>query len=338
MMRHATYSPGCSAHEIGVGECAVPPVGAEDVLIQVAFSGVGGTDFAQRKGNFNPKPGSPPHHHILGLEVAGLVAQVGSAVTAYKPGDRVAALLYGGGYAEYAVAPQEQILELPDGTLSLAEGAAVPENFWTVWANLFEPAFGNLLERPQEKTLLVHGGAGGIGSTALTLARAFGVRTITTVSSSQKADAARRFGADVAVHYHEADFVEEVRHATGGRGADVVLCFLGGDYMPRNVDALAPHGRLVQLGLRRGKEVTFDFKVLMNKWGVVTGGHLRPRTLQQKQATRDALRKHVLPRWRDGTLPKPEVMRVLSLDEAGSAHTMLEEGRVVGKVVLRPDA
>ena len=163
-MRHATYSPGCSAHEIGVGECAVPPVGAGDVLIQVAFSGVGGTDFAQRKGNFNPKPGSPPHHLIMGLEVSGLVAQVGSAVTAYKPGDRVAALLYGGGYAEYAVAPQEQVLELPSGTLSLAEGAAVPENFWTVWANLFEPAFGNLLERPREKTLLVHGGAGGASS------------------------------------------------------------------------------------------------------------------------------------------------------------------------------
>lgn len=140
----------------------------------------------------------------------------------------------------------------------------------------------------------------------------------------------------MAIDYTKHDFVEGVMEATDGVGADVVLCYLGGDYMPRNVDALAPHGRLVQLGLRRGKDVTFDFKTLMNKWAVVTGGHLRPRTLAQKHATRDALREHVLPRWRDGTLPKPEVMRIMALADAGSAHTMLEEGKVVGKVVLEP--
>lgn len=335
MMRHTTYTPGCAAHELGVGESPLPPVGAGDVLIQVEYSGVGGTDFAQRKGNFNPKPGSPAHHLIMGLEVSGLVAKVGEDVTDFKEGDRVCSLLYGGGYAQYAVAPQQQVLELPD-ELSMQQGAAVPENFWTVWANLFEPAFGNLFERPKEKTLLVHGGAGGIGSTALTLASAFGVRTITTVSSAEKAEAARRFGAHVAIDYTTHDFVEAVMEATDGRGADVVLCFLGGDYMPRNVAALANYGRLVQLGVRRGKDVTFDFKALMNKWGVVTGGHLRPRTLEQKHATRNALREHVLPRWRDGTLPKPEVMRTLSLAEAGTAHAMLEEGQVVGKVVLEP--
>jgi NADPH2:quinone reductase len=313
----------------------MPQIGAEDVLIQVAYSGVGGTDFAQRKGNFNPKPGSPPHHLIMGLEVSGLVAKVGERVTDFREGDRVCALLYGGGYSEYAVAPTQQVLELPD-CLTLAEGACVPENFWTVWANLFEPAFGNLLERPTEKTLLVHGGAGGIGSTALTLASAFGVRTITTVSSTAKAEAAKRFGADVAIDYTQRDFVEGVMEATGGHGADVVLCYLGGDYMPRNVAALAKHGRLVQLGLRRGKDVTFDFKALMNKWGVVTGGHLRPRTLAQKHATRDALREHVLPRWREGTLPKPEVMLTMPLAEAGRAHAMLEEGKIIGKVLLEP--
>lgn len=334
-MRHVTYTPGCAAAELALGSSPLPPVGAEDVLIQVAYSGVGGTDFAQRKGNFNPKPESPSHHLIMGLEVSGLVAKVGEAVTDFREGERVCALLYGGGYSEYAVAPQQQVLELPDA-LSLAEGACVPENFWTVWCNLFEPAFGNLLDGPTEKTLLVHGGAGGIGSTALTLASAFGVRTITTVSSAAKAEAAKRFGADVAIDYTQRDFVEEVLEATGGRGADVVLCYLGGDYMARNVDALAKHGRLVQLGLRRGKEVTFDLKVLMNKWGVVTGGHLRPRTLAQKHATRDALRKHVLPRWRNGTMPKPEVMLETALADAGRAHSMLEEGQVIGKVVLAP--
>ena len=220
--------------------------------------------------------------------------------------------------------------------LSLAEGAAVPENYWTCWANLMEPAFGNLLERPTEKTLLVHGGTGGIGSTALTLARAFGVRAITTVSSAAKADAALRFGAAVAIDYTQLDFVQEVARVTGGVGADVVLCFLGGDYMARNVEALAPHGRLVQLGLRRGKDVTFDLKKLMTKWGIVTGGHLRPRSLQQKADTRNALREHVLPLWRAGSLPKPQVSVLGNLSHAGRAHAMLEAGEVVGKVVLEP--
>jgi len=331
-MRHVTYTPGCPASELAVGESPLPPVGENDVLIQVAYAGVGGTDFAQRKGNFNPKPGTPPHQLIMGLEVSGLVAKVGTNVDDFKQGDRVAALLYGGGYAQYAVAPQEQVLELE--CLGLAEGACVPENFWTVWANLFEPATGNLLERPTDKTLLVHGGAGGIGSTALRLASAMGVRTITTVSSEEKAAAARRFGADVAIDYTQRDFVEAVHEATDGRGADVVLCILGGDYLQRNIDALAPHGRIVQLGLRRGQHVTFDYKSLLHKWGVITGGHLRPRTLAQKHATRNALREHVVPRWKEGTLPAPEVMCVLPLAEAGSAHTILEEGKVVGKVVL----
>lgn len=332
-MRVATYTPGCAAAGVGVADAPLPPVAAGDVLIRVAYAGVGGSDFAQRRGGFNPAPGTPPHQKVMGLEVSGVVAEVGDGVDGFAPGDRVAALLYGGGYAEYAVTPQELVLELPDN-FTLAQGAAVPENFWTAWSNLFEPATGNLLDRPEEKTLLVHGGSGGIGSTALALAHAFGVGTITTVSSAEKADAARRFGADLAVNYNERDFVEAVRAETAGRGVDVVLCFLGGDYTPRNIDALAPHGRLVQLGLRRGKNVTFNLKALMSKWGILTGGHMRPRTLEQKRATRDALREHVLPRWRDGSLPPPEVMCALPLAEAGWAQAMLEEGKVIGKVVL----
>ena len=333
-MTHIAYTSGCSTDALALAESPVPTVGEGDVLIQVAYAGVGGTDLAQRKGNFNPKPGSPAHHLIMGLEVSGVVAEVGGGVTDFRTGDRVAALLYGGGYSQYALAPQQQVLELPE-QLSLAEGAAVPENFWTCWCNLFEPACGNLLDRPGEKTLLVHGGAGGIGSTALALAKAFGVRTLTTVSSAAKAEAARSFGADVAIDYTSTDFVAAAREATGGRGVDVVLCFVGGDYTARNVEALAPHGRLVQLGVRRGKDVTFDLKVLMNKWATVTGGHLRPRTLAQKRDTRDALRERVLPLWRDGSLPRPQVS-VMELAEAPRAHEMLEEGTVIGKVVLRP--
>lgn len=332
-MKHITYTPGCAAEGLTLTESPVPEVGDGEVLIRVAYAGMGGTDLAQRAGKFNPKPDAPAHHLIMGLEVSGVVARCGAGVSDFRPGDRVASLLYGGGYAEYCVAPQQQVIELPE-QLSLAQGAAVPENYWTVWANLFEPAFGNLLERPTEKSLLVHGGAGGIGSTALALASLLGVRTITTVSGAAKAEAASRFGAAVAIDYTQADFVAATRAATGGKGVDVVLCFLGGDYTPRNVSALAPFGRLVQLGLRRGQEVTFDFKELMNKWGVITGGHLRPRTLQQKGATRDALREHVLPLWRAGVLPAPEVS-VLPLAEASTGHVMLEQSRVIGKAVLR---
>ena len=335
-MEHISYTPGCDASGLSMSHSPLPSVTSNDVLIQVEYSGVGGTDLAQRRGNFNPKPGSLDHHLIMGLEVSGIVAQVGDEVTDFQEGDRVAALLYGGGYSQYALAPQQQIIEVPDN-VSLAQGAAMPENFWTVYANLFEPAFGNLCEKPEEKTLLVHGGTGGIGSTALLLSKALGVnKVLTTVSSPEKMEAAKRFGADVAINYTETDFVDEVMKATQGKGADVILCFLGGDYTPRNVEALAPFGRLIQLGLRRGKDVTFDFKVLMNKWGMMTGGHLRPRTLEQKEATRNALREHVLPLLESGALDKPEIMDVLRLDEAGKAHKMLEEGKVVGKIVLKP--
>ena len=335
-MEHVSYTPGCEASDLSLSHSPLPVVTPNDVLIQVEYAGVGGTDLAQRRGNFNPKPESLDHHSIMGLEVSGIVAKVGEDVTDFQKGDRVAALLYGGGYSQYALAPQQQVLELPDN-LSLAQGAAIPENFWTVYANLFEPAFGNLCEQPEEKTLLVHGGTGGIGSTALLLSKALGVqKVITTVSSTEKMEAAQRFGADVSINYTEADFVEEVMQATQGKGADVILCFLGGDYTPRNVETLAPFGRLVQLGLRRGNNVTFDFKVLMNKWGLMTGGHLRPRTLEQKEATRNALREQVLPLLKSGVLAVPEVMDVLRLDEAGKAHTMLEEGKVVGKIVLKP--
>jgi len=336
-MQHISYTPGCDPSDLSLTHSPLPTITTpNDVLLQVEYAGVGGTDLSQRRGLFNPKPTSPAHHKVMGLEVSGIVAQVGANVTDFKAGDRVVALLYGGGYAQYALAPQQQVLELPDN-LSLAQGAAVPENFWTVWANLFEPAFGNLCERPEEKTLLVHGGTGGIGSTAIALSKAMGVKkVITTVSSSEKMVAAQRFGADVAIDYTTSDFVEEVMEATQGKGADVILCFLGGDYTPRNIDAMATHGRLVQLGLRRGKDVTFDFKALMNKWGTMTGGHLRPRTLEQKEDIRNALREHVVPLWKSGVLAAPEIMEIMRLEEAGDAHRMLEETKVVGKIVLKP--
>eukprot|EP00592_Proboscia_alata_P006140 CAMPEP_0194356222 /NCGR_PEP_ID=MMETSP0174-20130528/3947_1 /TAXON_ID=216777 /ORGANISM="Proboscia alata, Strain PI-D3" /LENGTH=369 /DNA_ID=CAMNT_0039125749 /DNA_START=88 /DNA_END=1197 /DNA_ORIENTATION=+ len=333
-MQHISYTPGCAPSELTLSQSSLPPTSSNDVLIKVAYAGVGGTDLAQRRGKFNPSSGCPDHHLIMGLEVSGTVARVGDDVTGFCVGDSVVALLYGGGYAEYAVAPQQQVLELPPN-FTLAEGAAIPENFWTVYTNLFDPAFGNLCESPQTKTLLVHGGTGGIGSTALQLSKAMGVQTvITTVSSSEKMEAAKRLGADVVVNYNTHDFVKEVDIATGGHGADVILCFLGGDYTPRNVCALAKHGRLIQLGLRRGQEVTFDFKQLMNKWGCITGGHLRPRTLEQKELTRNALRKHVMPLWESGVLPPAEIIE-MELAEAGESHRMLEESQVIGKIVLK---
>jgi len=328
--------PGCTAAELSMGESPRPDFGAGEVLIETAFAGVGATDIALRKGtsHVKPKEGTPFHHLILGLELSGTVVAVGEGVTSFSVGDRVCALVYGGGYAQFAVAPQEQVLALPKG-MSLEIGATIPENYWTVWANVFHPNAGNLLDRPQEKTLLVHGGAGGIGSTAIALAHRMGARVITTVSSEEKAEAVRRFGADHAINYKTEDFVEHVKKITDGHGADVILCFIGGEYTARNVEALAKYGRLVQIGLRGGREVTFDWKVLMNKWAMMTGGHLRPRSIEEKGQLRDALNEHVVPLWCDGSLPMPEVQKVFPLAEAGQAHAMMEAGEVIGKVILK---
>jgi len=158
---------------------------------------------------------------------------------------------------------------------------------------------------------------------------------ITTISSEEKAEAVKRFGADVAINYKTEDFVEKVKEATDGKGADVILCFIGGDYTARNVDALANYGRLVQIGLRGGREVTFDWKVLMNKWGMMTGGHLRPRSIEEKGKLRDALKDVVVPMWIDGSLPKPQIQAVLPLAEVGKAHTMIENGEVISKIILK---
>lgn len=304
------------------------------MLIQVAYAGCGGTDIAQRRGKFNPRSDAPFNHRIMGLEVSGLVSAVGEGVEGLEKGARVCALVYGGGYAQWTVAPLEQVLRLP-ANMPLEVGAAVPENFWTVWANVFDARFGNLAENPAEKTFLVHGGAGGIGSTAITLAHRMGAKVITTVSSAAKAAACTRWGADVCIDYTKIDFVAAVMKATGGKGADVILCFCGGDYVARNVDALAKYGRLVQIGLRRGKDIEFDIKVLMTKWAMMTGGHLRPRTIEDKGRLRDALAEHVAPLWADGSLPMPTIHTVLPLAEAGKAHQMLEASEVIGKIVLQ---
>eukprot|EP00929_Paragymnodinium_shiwhaense_P002831 TRINITY_DN103141_c0_g1_i1.p1 TRINITY_DN103141_c0_g1~~TRINITY_DN103141_c0_g1_i1.p1 ORF type:complete len:359 (-),score=49.06 TRINITY_DN103141_c0_g1_i1:244-1320(-) len=351
-MRHIQYEPGCDPSGLKVvTDGGVPVPAPNEVLIQVAYCGVGGTDMAQRKGNFNPKPDCPKHHRIMGLEVSGVVTGLGADVAQAKEkgalpkaleklqvGSRVAALLYGGGYAEYTVVPLEQLLMLPD-CLTLEQGAAVPENFWTVFVNVFMPDFGNLLKDASEKTLLVHGGAGGIGSTAITLARYFGTkRIITTVSSAEKAKFVKeKLGEDVVtIDYTKQDFVQEVKAVTDGHGADVILCFVGGDYVAKNVDALAFYGRLVQIGLRKGKDVTFDLKVLMHKFGVLTGGHLRPRSLKQKEEIRDELAKHVVPGWESGKLSPPEVQEVLGLADAGKAHERLANGNIIGKLILDP--
>eukprot|EP00656_Telonema_subtile_P011525 TRINITY_DN15718_c0_g1_i1.p1 TRINITY_DN15718_c0_g1~~TRINITY_DN15718_c0_g1_i1.p1 ORF type:complete len:361 (-),score=113.35 TRINITY_DN15718_c0_g1_i1:110-1192(-) len=330
-MNHIEYVPGCDAEGLVLGSSLRPSPGPGEVLIKVAFAGVGGTDLAQRRGNFNPKPGSPAHHAIMGLEISGTVHSLGEGVDCLEPGARVCALLYGGGYASWAVVPVEQVLELPE-SISLEQGAALPENYWTVWANVFSQGFGNMLRDGQ--TLLVHGGAGGIGSTAIAMAKSFGKTVLTTVSSQEKADAVKSWGADHAIDYTKVDFVDKVHEITAGAGVDVVLCFVGGDYLPRNVQCLANHGRLVQIGLRGGKDVAFDIKVLMHKWGKITGGHLRPRSTKEKGELRDCLREHVLPKLVDGTLVAPTIHAVLPLARASEAHHMLETGQVIGKIIL----
>jgi len=314
----------------------VPSPLAGEVLIQVAYVGVGATDIAQRTGKFMPKEDAPFNHKIIGLEVSGVVVALGEGAQGFSPGDRVCALVYGGGYAEYATAPTQTVLKLPD-SLTLAEGAAVPENYFTVWRNVFSSRFGNLLENPQEKTFLVHGGAGGIGSIAILLAHQFGAKVITTVSSPAKAEAVTKWGADLAINYKEEPFPEAVMKYTENKGADLILCFIGGDYVAKNIDALANFGKIVQIGLRAGKDVAFDLKKLMHKWGVLTGGHLRPTPLDQKREVRDALAEHVVPLWEKG-LCKPLIYKELPFAEAAESHRILERSEVFGKVVLKTSA
>ena len=304
-------------------ERPTPQPGAGEVLVRVEAAGVNRPDILQRLGHYPPPRGASD---IPGLEIAGTVAAVGPAVDRWRGGDRVCALVAGGGYAEYCTAPAGQCLPVPK-KLETAAAAAVPETFFTVWTNLFQRA----AFRPGER-VLIHGGTSGIGTTAIQLARAFGAGEIfATAGTDAKCAACERLGAR-AINYRTTDFAETLRGMAGG-GVDIVLDIVGGEYLQKNIDCLAMHGRLVQIGLLGGARAQINLTPLMQRRLTLTGSTLRSRTVEEKVAIARELEEQVWPLIEAGTVA-PIVHRVLPLAEAAQAHRLLEAGEVIGKVVL----
>jgi NADPH:quinone reductase len=302
----------------------VPRPAEGELLVKVAAAGVNRPDVLQRKGAYNPPPGTTD---IPGLEVAGTVVALGEGVAGWQVGDGVTALVAGGGYAEYCVAPAPQCLPVPRGH-DMVHAAALPETFFTVWTNVFER--GRL--QPGE-SLLVHGGSSGIGTTAIQLGRAFGSRVFATAGSPEKCAACVKLGADQAIDYRREDFVAAIQAATGGKGVDVILDMVGGDYISRNLACLAVEGRLVQIAFLSGSKQEIDILPLMMKRLTLTGSTLRPRTVAQKGAIAAALKARVWPLLDAGTVV-PVIHATFPLARAADAHRLMESSAHIGKIVL----
>jgi NADPH2:quinone reductase len=302
----------------------VPSPGAGQVLIRVAAAGVNRPDVAQRLGGYPPPPGAPS---IPGLEVAGVVVAIGPGVGFEYMGQPMCALLSGGGYAEYAVADIGLCLPVPEG-LSMEEAAAMPETLFTVWSNVFERAYVS-----DGDDLLVHGGTSGIGTMAISLGRLFNVRVIVTAGSDEKCTAALKLGAAHAINYRTADFVEEVKRITDGRGVDAVLDMVGGDYLPRNLDCLALEGRHVSIAVLRGAKAEIPIWKIMQSRLTLTGSTLRPRDLTFKTLVADEISNNVWPQVEAGLL-RPVMDQSFPLAAAADAHRRLELGDHIGKIVL----
>jgi NADPH2:quinone reductase len=303
---------------------ATPQPGPGQMLVKVAAAGVNRPDLAQRSGAYPPPPGASP---LPGLEIAGEVALVGEGVARWRRGDTVCALVNGGGYAEYCVVEDVQALPLPPG-LDLIRAAAIPETFFTVWANVFER--GRLAAG---EWILVHGGSSGIGTTAIQLAKAFGAKVITTAGSADKCRACRELGADRAVNYRSEDFVKACQEATSGRGVDLILDMVGGSYTERNILAAAEDGRIVQIAVLGGANVSLNIARLMLKRLTLTGSTLRPRSRAFKGQLATALEAKVWPLLASGTV-RVVLDSTFPLAKAADAHRHLEAGEHIGKVVL----
>tara|TARA_R110000824_G_scaffold401491_1_gene612592 strand:+ start:205584 stop:206582 length:999 start_codon:yes stop_codon:yes gene_type:complete len=295
-----------------------------EILIKVAAAGVNRPDTIQRMGLYPPPPGAP---ETPGLEVAGEVVATGPGVTLWKTGDRVCALVGGGGYAEYCVAHEAHALPMPHG-LSMTEAAALPETFFTVWANVFERGALKAGE-----TLLVHGGSSGIGTTAIQLASLFGASVIATAGSAEKCAACLKLGAAAAIDYKTQDFVAETRRLTDNRGADVILDMVGGDYIPRNIQAAAVDGRIVSIAFLNGATTEVNFMPVMLKRLTLTGSTLRPRSIEEKASLARTLREKVWPLIEAGRV-KPLIDTVFPLKDAARAHALMEKSSHIGKIVL----
>jgi putative PIG3 family NAD(P)H quinone oxidoreductase len=306
-------------------ERPLPNPGPDDVLVRVEAAGVNRPDILQRLGRYPPPPGASD---IPGLEIAGTVVAAGHEVTRWRPGDVVCALVTGGGYAEHCVAPAPQCLPIPRG-LRPREAAAIPETFFTVWTNLFQR--GRLTAG---ESVLIHGGSSGIGTTAIQLARAFGATVYATAGSDEKCAACERLGA-TAINYRTADFLEATRTATSGKGVDVVLDIVGAGYLQRNIDSLAKHGRLIQIGLLGGAHGEINLSAVMQKRLTITGSTLRTRSVPEKAEIARELEEKVWPLLASRQVA-PVIDRALPMAEAAEAHRLLETGHVIGKIVLLP--
>jgi putative PIG3 family NAD(P)H quinone oxidoreductase len=305
-------------------EVPTPAPGAGEVLIRTHAAGVNHPDMVQRAGRYPPPPRVTD---IPGLEIAGEIVAVGAGCARWRVGDRVCALVAGGGYADYCTAPEPQCLPIPRG-LDMVQAAALPETFFTVWTNVFERGALTAGE-----TILIHGGAGGIGTTAIQLARVFGATVLTTAGSPEKCRLCLDLGAARAINYRTEDFVEAVKASTAGAGANVILDILCGEYMTRNLRSLAYDGRLVIIALQGGAKAEIDFRHVLARRQTITGSSLRPRTPAQKGAIAAALEEKVWPLLESGSV-RPIVTRTLRLDQAADAHRHLESGAHQGKVVL----
>jgi putative PIG3 family NAD(P)H quinone oxidoreductase len=303
---------------------SVPSPGPGELLVKVAAAGVNRPDAAQRSGSYPPPPGASD---LPGLEISGEVVALGSGVSRHKLGDKVMSLVAGGGYAQYCIAQDGQAIAVPS-SLSMLEAGAVPETLMTVWHNVFER--GGL---KSGETILVHGGSSGIGTMAIQLATAFGAKVIVTVGSQDKADACVRLGAVKAINYKTADFVAEVKAATDGAGANVILDMVGGDYVDRNYDCAAVDGRVVQIATLGGAKVTVNIAKVMVKRLIHTGSTLRPRSNADKAAMVAAIEAKVMPLIGEGRV-KPVMDRTFPLEKAADAHRRLESSEHIGKIVL----
>ncbi len=323
-MLYIDHGKGGPADVMKPAEGPIPQPQAGGVVVEVHYAGVNRPDVLQRSGRYPPPPGASP---ILGLEVAGRVSAVASDVTQWKTGDLVCALTPGGGYAEYCAVPAWHCLPIPKG-LSPQEAAALPENFYTVWTNVFDR--GRL---KAGETFLVHGGSSGIGLTAIQLAKAFGATVYTTVGNKEKAEFCRKMGADAAINYREQDFAAEIGQLTNKKGVDLILDMVGGPYIEKNFQSLAFEGRLVQIAFLQGSKVTLDCMPIMLKRITFTGSTLRPRTVAQKATIGQDLLKQVWPLLESGKV-KPVIHATFPLRDARLAHELMESSKHIGKIML----
>ena len=302
----------------------VPTSENGELLIRVSAAGVNRPDVLQRKGMYPVPPSASP---IPGLEVCGEVAAMGDGASKFKIGEQVCALVNGGGYAEYVAVPEGQCLPVPAG-LSAIEAAALPETFFTVWTNVFDRGALKAGE-----SFLVHGGSSGIGTTAIQLAKARGATVFATAGTKEKCSACEELGADLAVNYREQDFVELLGEATSGKGVDVILDMVGGDYVPRNVELAALHGRIVIIASLRGRQADLNIGPIMMKCLIVTGSVLRPRSDEEKAVIADSLLEHAWPLIESGKV-KPVIHSIFPLKDAARAHALMESSEHIGKIVL----